>query len=252
MNVLVTRPDQRGQQLVEMLAEQQIFAIHQPLFRVEAGADLPTLPSSLSRLNSGDYVFAVSKNAVDFAAETLKQTGFHWRSDLLYFAVGQRSANHFASQIEQAVRYPIQSENSEGLLALPEMAQLSGKNVLILRADTGREFFAEQATSRGAEVQILECYRRIMLTDNLSEQISLAKRAGTDTIVVTSGEILTTFIEQTAEADLPWLYQCRLIVVGKRIATLARKSGWKSEQIQISMKADNHSLLETILNCGKF
>ena len=59
MNVLVTRPDARGQELVELLNQQQIFALHQPLFTLEAGRELPILPSLFSQLNAGDYVFVI-------------------------------------------------------------------------------------------------------------------------------------------------------------------------------------------------
>ncbi len=248
MNVLITRPDLRGKQLVEMLAERHIFAIHQPLFTIEAGGELPQLPLYLSRLNAGDYVFAVSKNAVDFADETLKQTGFMWRNDLNYFAVGQASANYFSSKAEQAVRYPIKFENSEGLLQLPEMQDLNGKQIMILRADAGREFFSEQAVQRGAHVQPIECYRRIMVEQNLGEQISLCKRAGIDTIVVTSGDILAILFEQTLESDREWLLECELVVVGQRIASLAKKLNWNPNKIKISAKADNLNLLDALLN----
>lgn len=247
MNVLVTRPDERGQQLVELLAEQQIFALHQPLCLIEAGSELPLLPSLFSRLNRGDYIFAVSRNAVEFASQTLSQTGFSWRSDLHYFAVGQSTASYFSSQSEQVVHYPISSENSEGLLQLQEMQQLADKQIVILRANTGREFFAEQASLRGANVQILECYRRIMV-DNLTDKLGLAKRAGIDTILITSGEMLSILVEQTLESDQKWLKSCRLVVVGKRLARLAMKLGWKSEQIHLSQKADNPSLLEVIVS----
>lgn len=247
MNVLVTRPNIRGKQLVEMLAQHQIFAIHQPLFEMEAGRELLSLPSALTRLNAGDYVFAVSKNAIDFAHNTLMQTGFSWRSDLKYFAVGQGSANYFSAQIEQGVVYPIQSEDSEGLLALPEMQNLAGKHILILRANSGREFFSEQAQQRGAVVQTLECYQKTLVDINLKEQVSLCKRAGIDIVVATSGEILTTLVEYTAEEDKSWLFGCRLVVVSQRLAKIATKLGWHSENIQISDKADNNSLLQTLL-----
>lgn len=243
MNVLVTRPDERGQALMQSLSEQGIFALHQSLFSVEKGRELSQLPSLLARLNSGDYLFSVSRNAVDFAMNALKETGFYWRSDLHYFAVGQGTANFFCSQIEQPVYYPIQSENSEGLLALPQMQKLQGKNIVILRADSGREFFSEQAKARGANVLTVECYQRVM-TENLSSQLSLAKRSGIDTIIVTSGEILSTLVEQTAEEDQTWLRQCRLIVVGRRIAKMAKRFGWNNELILISERADNQSLLE--------
>lgn len=246
MNVLVTRPDERGQQLVEMLAEQQILAIHQPILRIEAGEELPELPTILSRLNSGDYVFAVSRNAVDFAVKALKETGFKWREDLFYFAVGQGTANYFCSRIEQPVHYPITSENSEGLLNSAMMQDLLNRQIILLRANLGREFFSEQAQQKGAKIKAIECYRRSLWAEDLAEKIGLAKRSGINTCIVTSGEILSTLFEQTLVDDRPWLLNCRLIVVGQRVANLAIKLGWKSHLITVSAKADNHSLLDTV------
>lgn len=243
MNVLVTRPDERGRALVDGLTAQGIFALHQPLFSVEKGRELSQLPSILSQLVTGDYLFAVSRNAVDFAVNALKETGFSWRNDLGYFAIGQGTANYFCAQIEQTVYYPIKSENSEGLLELPQMQDLQGKKIVILRADSGREFFSEQAILRGANVQVVACYQRVMM-DNLPEQLSLAKRTGIDTIIVTSGEILATLVEQTAKIDQVWLKECRLIVVGKRIAQMAKRFGWQNELIFVSEQADNQYLLE--------
>lgn len=248
MSVLITRPEKQGQELAEMLQQHNLIAIHQPFFTIEAGKELTQLPAALSRLNAGDYVFVVSKNAVDYAVETLKQTGFHWRSDLNYLAVGKNSAYYFAEGIEQAVRYPLQSENSEGVLALSELQAIENKQILILRAETGREFLREQATQRGATVHTLEVYQRVPVTDNLAEQLNLCKRAGVDTIVITSSEILSTLFDQTLGEDRQWLLQCRLIVVGERIASLARQLGWT--QIAVSAKADNSSLLATVLNVG--
>lgn len=135
MAVLVTRPDVRGAQLTEMLIQAGIFAIHLPLFTIETGRELNDLPNKLSQLKAGDYVFAVSKHAVQYAVDTLKNTGFSWRTDLAYFAVGQRSAEFFASQIERAVLYPYRQESSEGLLALDAMQDLSEKHILILRGN---------------------------------------------------------------------------------------------------------------------
>lgn len=246
MNVLVTRPDERGKALVEMLAEKGIFALHQPLFSVEKGGDLSRLPTILSTLNRDDYVFAVSRYAVDFAVNALKETGFAWRSDLHYFAVGQGTANYFCSQIEQCVRYPIQSENSEGLSALPQMEDLSGKQIVILRAEQGREWFREQAELRGANVQAVTCYRRVQ-TAQLSEQLNIAKRSGIDTVLISSGEMLQILHEQMTTYEHEWLRACRLVVVGERLAALARQSGWQDRLIFISDRADNPHLLDMLL-----
>lgn len=247
MNVLITRPDRRGQELVEQLTAQGIFAIHQPLYRFEAGRDLIQLPSTLAQLNAGDYVFAVSQNALNFACHTLEQVGFVWRSDLRYFAVGRNTAAYFSAQSGQSVYYPLREETSEGLLAIQAMQDLHGKTVLVLRAESGRDYFPEQASQKGASVRCLECYQRIPISENLSEQISLCKRAGIDTIVATSAEILQSLVENTLENEHKWLKNCRLLVVSKRIAHLAQKLGWANEDIRITAKADNQTLFTALM-----
>ena len=84
------------------------------------------------------------------------------------------------------------------------------------------------------------------LEENIAEKLSLAKRVGIDTIVVTSGEILDLLEVYTAEEDKDWLHSCRLIVVSERIAQTAENLGWSAEQIIVSLRADNQSLFEII------
>ncbi|RDE94676.1 uroporphyrinogen-III synthase [Aggregatibacter aphrophilus] len=247
MAVLVTRPDERGQQLVDMLAKVGVVAIHLPLFNIEVGAELNEFPNRFAQLKAGDYVFAVSKSAVDFADKALKNTGFAWRDDLQYFTVGQSTAQHFAATTTLAVHYPTTQENSEGLLQLAAMQNLQGKTVLILRGNGGRELFSEQAQQRGANVDIVECYRREPIVYNSAEQTSLCKRAGIQTIVVTSAEILTQLVDFVPQNEHNWLKSCQLITVSERISHLAQALGWQN--VIVSPRADNQTLLQTLLQC---
>ena len=247
MAVLVTRPDERGEQLVEMLVKAGIVALHLPLFQITRGAELNELPAKLARLKPGDYVFAVSKNAVDFADKAIKNTGFKWRDDLSYFAVGKSTAQYFVAMTEMAVHYPTTQENSEGLLQLSMMQDLSEKTVLILRGNGGREFFAEQAQQRGGSIEIVECYRREPLVYNQAEQTSLCKRAGVQTIVVTSAEILTQLVDFVPQSEHNWLKSCHLITVSERIAHLAQALDW--QQVTVCPCSDNRTLLQTLLQC---
>ena len=45
MAVLVTRPDERGRQLVDMLSQSGMTALHLPLFTLEEGYELVNLPT---------------------------------------------------------------------------------------------------------------------------------------------------------------------------------------------------------------
>ena len=247
MAVLVTRPDERGQQLVDMLAKAGVVAIHLPLFNIEAGAELNGLPNKFAQLKVGDYVFAVSKSAVDFADKALKNTGFVWRDDLQYFTVGQGTAQHFAMTTTLAVHYPTIQENSEGVLQLAAMQNLQGKTILILRGNGGRELLSEQAQQRGANVEIVECYRRESIVYNSTEQTSLCKRAGVQTIVATSAEILTQLVDFVPQNEHNWLKSCQLITVSERISHLAQALGWQN--VIVSPRADNQTLLQTLLQC---
>ena len=67
MAVLITRPDERGKTLVDQLNQAGVVALHLPLLSIEAGAELAQLPTKLNQLKSGDYVFLVSKSAVENA-----------------------------------------------------------------------------------------------------------------------------------------------------------------------------------------
>lgn len=248
MAVLVTRPDEKGVALTEMLNKAGIAAIHLPFFTLTAGRELNQLPSQISQLKAGDYIFAVSPAAIRYAAESLQAVGFHWRKDLRYFAVGQSSAELFASQSEQAVIYPYGQENSEGLLKLPAMQDLTGKKVLILRGNGGRELFPTQAQALGAQVEILECYQRQAISYDNQLQTSICKRAGINQILVTSNEILTTLVNFVPEQERDWLFQCRLICVSQRIVKNAQQFGWQAQNLIIAPRADNQTLLQTVLS----
>ncbi|MDG2940700.1 uroporphyrinogen-III synthase [Exercitatus varius] len=246
MAVLVTRPDTRGEQLTEALNKAGVAALHMPLFRISAGRELNELPNKLTQLKAGDFVFAVSPNAVEFAAETLRNTGFRWRQDLTYFAVGQSSAEYFCEQSEQAVHYPYAHENSEGLLALPQMRQLTGKTVLILRGNGGRELFPAQAAIRGAQVEIVECYQRVPVEYDPIEQTNLCQRSGINTIIATSDDILTRLTDFVPAGERDWLTQCRLVTSSWRVAKSAERAGWQKRQILIAPKADNATLVKML------
>lgn len=246
MAILVTRPAPNGETLCRLLNQHGFATLYAPLFDIKKGNDLNQLPTSLQNLQRGDYVFAVSKNAVTYANNVLKNIGFQWRNDLQYFTVGRNSAEYFTTVSENPVIYPHPNENSEGLLCLPQMQQLNGKKIVILRGNGGRELFQQQAKERGSAVEIIECYQRIAKKYDTIEQISLWKRAGIHTIIVTSNEILRYLVEFVPKNDHNWLTQCHLIAISPRIVKLAKDYGWSN--ITRTARADNASILETLLS----
>ena len=141
--------------------------------------------------------------------------------------------------------YPFGEENSEGLLKLPPMQQLAGKTVLLLRGNRGRELFSEQVKARGATLEVIECYQREPISYDNEEQTDLCKRAGINTVVVTSVEILTALMDFVPKSEHNWIKSCQLITVSRRIANLATWYGF--EKIVIAPRADNATLLQALV-----
>ena len=85
---------------------------------------------------------------------------------------------------------PLDTQNSEGLLALPELQRLRGKRVTIIGAPGGRELLANTFKSRKARVQAVHVYRR-MPPRFRRDQLALLENADVPLItLITSEEIL--------------------------------------------------------------
>lgn len=245
MTILVTRPSPFGEQLVSRLRALGRVAYHAPLIDFAPGSDLPKLPQALQQLNDGDLVFVVSQHSVNYANSVIGRAGLTWPARLSYYAIGRATglAMHRISSLP--VEYPREQEISETLLLLPTLQKLDGKQALILRGNGGRELLGNQLSERGANVSYYECYQRSPVHYDGSEQSAHWQRAGVDTLVVTSGEMLQqlyTLVPDYYRSS--WLLRCRLIVVSERLATLAQELGWST--IRVADKADNDALIRAL------
>ncbi len=199
----------------------------------------------MQKLGTGDLVFVLSQHAVKFADSVIGRAGLSWPAHLTYFAIGRTTALALHTVSSADVRYPLDREISEVLLQLPELQKLAGKRALILRGNGGRELLGKTLRERGADVSYYECYQRSPVHYDGSEQSAHWQRAGVDTLVVTSGEMLQqlyTLVPDYYRSS--WLLRCRLVVVSERLATLARDLGWRT--IRVADNADNDALLRAL------
>jgi uroporphyrinogen-III synthase len=72
---------------------------------------------------------------------------------------GPATAEALAAAGIAGAQIPETTFDSEGLLALPELSDVRGKRVLILRGDGGREYLGDALRARRAHVDAVACYR---------------------------------------------------------------------------------------------
>ena len=76
-------------------------------------------------------------------------------------AVGQGTRNALGHFGIDNVIVPSARFDSEALLELRELREVTGKRFVIFRGDSGRELLGETLLKRGATVTYVECYRRV-------------------------------------------------------------------------------------------
>ncbi|MEI4928749.1 uroporphyrinogen-III synthase [Aeromonas caviae] len=235
---LVVRPAAQANQLVQMLRQLGHAPLCCPLLETRPGCDLPHLGDML---READLVIAVSMHAVHFAHYFLLQTGQTW-PHIDYFAVGQASADAFAEAGIQAL-CPA-DPRSEGLLALPALQGVSGRRVLILRGNDGRDLIAQTLASRGALVHYCATYERHypdLDGDALTRHWQAARL---DSLLITSGELLQRLLALVPGPQHPWLYDRLLVVPSPRVAEMAEGAGFT--RIVIAQGASNQALVAAL------
>ena len=115
-------------------------------------------------------------------------------------------------------------------LALSSLQQIETSSTTTKRQWWSRTTCATTLRQRGAIVDECECYQRLFI-DYVSEEFALKwKNAQVDTFVVTSGEMLQQLFYLVAGSEKAWLLNSHLVVVSKRLATIASTLGFKNNR----------------------
>jgi len=148
-------------------------------------------------------------------------------------AVGQGSAQALREAGIPNIIAPAERFDSEGLLAEPELQNVSGWRVMIFRGDGGRELLGNTLRERGATVEYVSCYQRGKPQHDKSALLA----AEPDAIIVTSSEALGYLWQMLNDNDRAALRNTALFVPHARIAGLAREQGWP--QVHMTASGDD-------------
>src|ERR1700722_5195641 len=118
-----------------------------PAIVIMPPADCSALEGAQRDLPQYDYAVFVSANAVEYGVGDPAS----WPSHLVALAPGLGTASALAAVGVGQVHIPATTMDSEGLLALPELADVTGKRIVIYRGSGGRELLGEKLSERGAQ-----------------------------------------------------------------------------------------------------
>ena len=218
--VLVTRPAHQADGLCRLIEAAGGVAIKLPLLAIEPVANPAAAQRKLAEEH--DLWIFTSANAV---RGVLPLIGGHWRGTRLA-AIGPATASAIAAAGGAGAAAPLAGASSEALLALPELAQIAGRRILIVTGEEGLDVLETGLVARGATVGRAEVYRRVALPYPPEAVVAALRKA--DVIVVTSGQSLDHLVRLTPEDSRKSLLRKRLVVPSPRMLEKARALGFTS------------------------
>ena len=240
--VVVTRPERQAGPFLQMLRAVGATPVAFPVLIIQP----VVLESGVrSRLEPDhfDWVIFASANAVEQALAQLPRPR---RARLA--AVGPATARALEGHGLEVRAVPATTQDSEGLLAHPEFADVRGRRILILRGVGGREVLRQALLAGGAEVEVAELYRRVVATPDAGALATLARACAHQhsIVAVTSVEVLDALLEIAPDAILATLRDAGLLVPGPRVAAAARARGWRGP-LAVASSAEDAAMLEALL-----
>lgn len=245
-HVLVTRPEHQAENLSRLIEQQGGIAVRFPTLEIVSREDADQIKNTLANLDGLHWVIFISANAVNFALKA--NSGKIDRTKFVRFAaVGQSTAQAMKLAGMPVDLVPENGYNSEALLAMPGLQQVEGQNFLIVRGEGGREQLATTLRSRGAEVNYLEVYKRIIPHIDSSPVAKLLAQHRLDVITVTSAESLKNLSLMLGENNNKLLSLIPLVVVSDRIRRIAADMGFN--RITVTDSPIDTAILETVITC---
>ena len=246
MNVLVTRPLHQQQSLCDAIescgGQTTRFPLIEVLPLTEVG-DIAAVEKRISGLDKYQMLIFVSSNAARFAANWISHCGVSLPPQLLVIAIGPSTARSVSTMLGCSVIHAASGMTSETILALPELSDIDGKRIAIVRGKGGRELLATELSARGATIEYLEVYQRQSVNHAPDVLSGLLENNDFNVITISSGEALQLLTELVGDNNAQ-LSLIPLVVPSERIAEQARARGFTV--IKNANGADEQSMLAAL------
>ena len=221
IGILITRPARQAGGFAQKVAALGGTPVIFPAIVILPPSDPAPLARAHAALAAYDFAIFISANAVEYGAPDPRT----WPARLVAFAPGPGTAEALVAVGIAGARIPATTFDSEGLLALPELSDVRGKRVLILRGDGGREHLGDTLRARGARVDYVACYRRAKPESGAAGLAEAFREGRVHAVTITSSEGLDNRWALADDVTRTRWCACPTFVPHPRIAARARDLG---------------------------
>ena len=214
--VWLSRPAERAGDWQAALEACGARVFVEPLIRIEPAAASPALTAQIQAAENADIVIATSAAAI----EALVVHAPSWAPRGRLVAVGQATAAALAAATGRDVAVP-EANDSEGLLAMPELDSANTARVALLAGEGGRTLLADTLATRGFDVERLALYRRRAACLAPARRAELL--AACDTLVLTSEAAWRALIDPCERGERRRLAELFLVAASPRVVQITQR-----------------------------
>lgn len=225
-SVLVTRPESQSAALCDRIRERGGEALALPTITIEPLADLDAVESLAREIEDHAAVIFASANAARIAVPVILGRGRTWPVRVAAIAVGEGTARELRRLGISNVIAPQDGADSEAVLRLDALAEVTGRRVAIIGGVGGRRLLHEVLARRGARVSAVECYVRHLPSGDVPAAVR--DRIAADelaAVIVTSSEGVRNLYRMVGSELASHLRTIPHFVSHPRIAAAARENG---------------------------
>jgi hydroxymethylbilane synthase len=212
--IVVTRPVEQAEGVIAALAQAGAVPVHVPAIRFEAINASPQIAQALAEINSFDWIVFTSANGVRFFRELC-----HTWPRARIAAVGPATA---VALRDAGIDVDFMPDEFVGENLARTLGDVSGRRILLPRAERAHADIVELLRSRGARVDDLPIYRT--LSAGVSELLSAQLADGVDCILFASGSAARSVTDAAAKVA-SGLKTVPIVCIGPVTADTARSLG---------------------------
>lgn len=235
-SVVVTRPADSAASLRRRVEALGGTAVGVPGLSLRQSPDLQQSARKLiAETRAQDWIFS-SPAAVRFAFRLVP--GSHVPRSARVFGVGTGTQRALARHGIRAI-VPGDRIDSEGLLELPELADVRNRQIALIGASGGRELISTTLRDRGAHVESIHVYERGRPRLNRLHFDALARATNPLITLISSGEALVNLVALLPPPLLARLRRQILIVSSARLMAIAEDRGFEDVREAASASVDD-------------
>ena len=220
--IVVTRPITQVETLAQGIRAAGGDALVFPAMEIVPISDA-AFAACIDQLPTFDAAIFISPNAARHGLAALKAQR-EWPEYLKIFALGPGTARELAQHGLTEIIQP-DGQDTEALLALPQLNHVAGQRIVIFRGVGGRELLADTLKARGAQTTYAECYRRVRPERDAQPLMQRWRAGQIHAVTIHSAETLHNLAHMVGEPGLAYLRSTPFFVPHEKIAQAARVLG---------------------------